>query len=80
MLYEHNWLFSYDLVIHITMRYYLIHNSTFHVWVGDWEVVVVISRTFELIEADVNDGVTLPCTTGRNVLGSTECGGQQGKY
>ena len=36
-------------------------------------------NTFEIIEADVNYCVTLPCTTGRNVLGSTESDGQQGK-
>ena len=33
----------------------------------------------ELIEGDVKYCVTLPCTTGRNVLGSTETGGQQGE-
>ena len=47
-----------------------------------WEAVVVLLlcyNTFEIIEADVNNCVTLPCTTGRNVLGSTESDGQQGK-
>ena len=36
-------------------------------------------RDLELLLGDVNYCVTLPCTTGRNVLPSAECDRQQGK-
>ena len=79
---QHHYLVTtYDFVNKIcTIHYHRIYNVLFHLYVGGGcGYMLCYNRYFELIEADVNYCVTLPCTTGRNVLGSTESDGQQGK-